>query len=98
MAFSNLISLEHLTWAIGLLSGILCIVLYNVVSFYVKVRKYPKGPTPLPILGNLLYFRGRKLVHETLLSFEEKYGSVFTVWLGPTPNVFITDPQLILDT
>uniref|UniRef100_A0A8C6L447 Cytochrome P450 2K1-like n=1 Tax=Nothobranchius furzeri TaxID=105023 RepID=A0A8C6L447_NOTFU len=51
-------------------------------SFIVtKHRKEPPGPTPLPILGNLLQVDLKRPYH-TLLEFSKKYGSVFTVYLG----------------
>ena len=32
----------------------LFLVTVYIVHFYWKVRKYPKGPFPLPLIGNLL--------------------------------------------
>ncbi|CAJ0593562.1 unnamed protein product [Cylicocyclus nassatus] len=61
--------------------------------FYENVKRYPKGPTPIPFLGNLLSVEFRKL-HENLSEYSKVYGNVFTVWL-PLPYVVITDYDLI---
>ncbi|XP_071323939.1 cytochrome P450 2K1-like [Trachinotus anak] len=45
-------------------------------------KKEPPGPRPLPLLGNLLQLDLRR-PYNTLLRFSKKYGSVFTVYLGP---------------
>nr|AUX14894.1 cytochrome p450 CYP2K48 [Kryptolebias marmoratus] len=51
-------------------------------------RKEPPGPTPLPLLGNLLQLDLKK-PHETLIEFSKKYGSVFTVHFGPQKVVVL---------
>ncbi|XP_067428388.1 cytochrome P450 2K1-like isoform X2 [Thunnus thynnus] len=51
-------------------------------------RKEPPGPKPLPLLGNLLQLDLKKPFH-TLLKLSKKYGSVFTVYLGPKKVVVL---------
>ncbi|XP_035250980.1 cytochrome P450 2K1-like [Anguilla anguilla] len=51
--------------------------------------KFPPGPRPLPLLGNLLHLdltRFNICTHE----LSKKYGSVFTVHLGPKKVVIVT--------
>ncbi|CAJ0593625.1 unnamed protein product [Cylicocyclus nassatus] len=61
--------------------------------FYENVKRYPKGPTPIPLFGNLLSVDFRRL-HENLSEYSKKYGNVYTIWL-PLPYVVITDYDLI---
>uniref|UniRef100_G3U9T0 Cytochrome P450 family 2 subfamily B member 6 n=1 Tax=Loxodonta africana TaxID=9785 RepID=G3U9T0_LOXAF len=64
-------------------------------------RSYPKaeghlppGPSPLPFLGNLLQMdRGGLL--KSFLKLQEKYGDVFTVYLGPRPVVMLCGTEAI---
>ncbi|XP_029014809.1 cytochrome P450 2K1-like [Betta splendens] len=51
-------------------------------------RREPPGPTPLPLLGNLLQLDLRR-PYRTLTEFSKKYGSVFTVYLGPNKVVVL---------
>lgn len=48
----------------------------------------PPGPTPLPLLGNLLQVKGGEMV-KSLLSLRDSYGQVFTVHFGPRRIVVI---------
>ncbi|CAD6194936.1 unnamed protein product [Caenorhabditis auriculariae] len=58
-------------------------------------KKLPKGPFPLPIIGNYHQFiwaiyREKSMV-KVLQKFQREYGNLFTIWLGPTPSVSIAD-------
>ncbi|KAK6022479.1 hypothetical protein OSTOST_11822 [Ostertagia ostertagi] len=64
-----------------------------VWRFYENTKRYPKGPRPYPIVGNLLSVDIRRL-HEDYKEYTKVYGSVFTVWL-PKPYVVITDYDLV---
>ncbi|CAI5684566.1 unnamed protein product [Oreochromis niloticus] len=48
----------------------------------------PPGPRPLPLLGNLLHL-DLKRPYYTLLELSRKYGSVFTLYLGPKKVVIL---------
>ncbi|XP_014272659.1 cytochrome P450 4C1 [Halyomorpha halys] len=52
------------------------------------------GPPTSPIVGNIFNFKvsGPTFV-SNLLESQEKYGSVYRVWLGPTLHIFISDPE-----
>ncbi|PAV86288.1 hypothetical protein WR25_10689 [Diploscapter pachys] len=69
---------------------------YYIRKFYDDVNKYPKGPTPLPLAGNLLTFPkdAYSRLHEVLSELSDKYGPVYTIFL-PRPYVIITDFHLI---
>ncbi|XP_062070349.1 cytochrome P450 2C1 [Lepus europaeus] len=50
--------------------------------------KLPPGPTPLPILGNILQI-GIKDISKSFTKLSEVHGPVFTVYLGMKPTVVI---------
>ncbi|XP_040108674.1 cytochrome P450 2B11-like isoform X2 [Oryx dammah] len=54
----------------------------------------PPGPRPLPFLGNLLQM-DRKGLLKSFLRFQQEYGDVFTVYLGPRPVVIICGTEAI---
>nr|XP_008542926.1 PREDICTED: cytochrome P450 2B4-like [Equus przewalskii] len=54
----------------------------------------PPGPRPLPFLGNLLQMDRRGLL-KSFLKLQEKYGGVFTVYLGPRPTVMLCGTEAI---
>ncbi|CAB3398703.1 unnamed protein product [Caenorhabditis bovis] len=68
----------------------------------IRQRKLPKGPSPLPIIGNihqLVYYSIKNGgVVEAFREFEKQYGKVFTTWIGPLPTVNIADFALAQET
>ncbi|XP_073494056.1 cytochrome P450 2G1-like isoform X3 [Phyllobates terribilis] len=50
--------------------------------------KLPPGPTPLPILGNILQLNGKD-VFKSLIKLSEKYGPVYTLHMGMDPVVVL---------
>ncbi|RCN53150.1 unspecific monooxygenase [Ancylostoma caninum] len=71
-----------------LLFSITFVTIYTWL-FYENVKRYPKGPKPLPFIGNLLSMDFHS-IHEFFAHLSKQYGNVFTVWL-PRPYVIIMD-------
>jgi len=70
-------------------SGILTIrKIYDTVKR--KYYNYPDGPCGLPIIGSLL----KIFNYEYISSLTNCYGSVFMVYVGQTPMIFINDLEL----
>ncbi|TDH00728.1 hypothetical protein EPR50_G00191590 [Perca flavescens] len=78
--------------SISLLGALLVLLLVYLVSSSSfssqKEGNEPPGPRPLPVLGNLLQL-DLKRPHNTFLKLSKKYGSVFTVYLGPQKVVVL---------
>ncbi|XP_068565336.1 cytochrome P450 2K1-like [Cebidichthys violaceus] len=78
--------------SVSLLGALVVLLLVYLVSSFSfnsqKDRKEPPGPKPLPLLWNLLLLDLKK-PHNTLLKLSKKYGSVFTVYMGPTKVVVL---------
>ncbi|XP_045298220.1 cytochrome P450 2B11-like [Leopardus geoffroyi] len=56
--------------------------------------RLPPGPRPLAFLGNILQMDRSGLL-KSFLRFREKYGDVFTVYLGPRPVVMLCGIEAI---
>ncbi|XP_023705442.1 cytochrome P450 4C1 [Cryptotermes secundus] len=52
------------------------------------------GPTPVPLLGNLLTFAGCDLIQffKMIVQLVEKHGSIFKLWIGQDLFVLLSDP------
>ncbi|XP_032760983.1 cytochrome P450 2C55-like [Rattus rattus] len=50
--------------------------------------KLPPGPTPLPIIGNILQI-DVKDISKSFTNFSKIYGPVFTLYFGPKPTVVV---------
>ncbi|CAB03340.1 CYtochrome P450 family [Caenorhabditis elegans] len=65
-------------------------------------KQLPRGPYPLPLIGNLhqlLYYcwKNGGLV-EGYAEIQKSFGKVYTLWIGPLPTVFIADFEVAHET
>jgi len=73
----------------------LAYIIFNYLTL-LKVRSHlPPGPTPLPVIGNLIDFAKfkTKTAEETAI-LAEKWGDMVTLFLGSTPCVVVNSPAL----
>nr|XP_033812113.1 cytochrome P450 2F2-like [Geotrypetes seraphini] len=59
-----------------------------------KRGQLPPGPIPLPIVGNVLQVNTGNIA-QSLMDMSKKYGPVFTVYFGPTPNLVLCGYETI---
>jgi cytochrome P450 family 33 len=64
---------------------------FLIHQFWLRRRNLPDGPLPLPIIGNIHQFAFAKRYEHQLLKWKEKYGPIFTVWLGLSPSIMVAD-------
>ncbi|XP_078517171.1 cytochrome P450 2G1-like [Lissotriton helveticus] len=70
------------------------LVLINVWRRMFHAHKLPPGPTPLPIVGNILQVKSGQIV-SSLLKLRDIYGPAFTVYIGPRPVVVLCSYDVI---
>ncbi|CAI4227255.1 unnamed protein product [Auanema sp. JU1783] len=69
------------------LVSLFCLAIAYVAYYYWWVGKYPKGPTPIPLVGNILTFDFENS-HTYLQELSKQYGDVFTIFI-PQPTVCV---------
>nr|CAD2185018.1 unnamed protein product [Meloidogyne enterolobii] len=80
----------------GILLALFQLLLFY--NFYWKRRHLPSGPTPLPIVGNLLELGKKPPGYDIFLKWREEYGPIYTYWVGEQPMVAFTEYSLINET
>ncbi|KAM6471616.1 cytochrome P450 2C5-like [Liasis olivaceus] len=82
--------------AVLILLSVLFSVVFVSFHMYKKTAELPPGPTPWPILGNLFQKNSLPL-YKSYSQLTEKYGPIFTVWMGPKPLVVLCGYEVVKD-
>ncbi|XP_073454655.1 cytochrome P450 2F3-like [Aquarana catesbeiana] len=72
------------------LTIIFCVICILMSSLKILKEKasLPPGPMPLPFIGNLLQIN-TKDIGASLMKLKDKYGLVYTLYLGPKPGIVL---------
>jgi len=62
-----------------------------------RPKKFPPGPTNVPLLGSLLYVNVRN-ISSSFTKLRKKYGDIFSLYVGRTPVVVLNSYELIKST
>ncbi|XP_047409189.1 cytochrome P450 2C55-like [Sciurus carolinensis] len=73
---------------VALVLGVSCLLLLSLWRQSSGREKLPPGPTPLPIIGNILQI-DVKDISKSLTKLSKVYGPVFTLYLGMKPSVVV---------
>ncbi|XP_073454685.1 cytochrome P450 2G1-like [Aquarana catesbeiana] len=68
--------------------------IYSTWDKMYRKRNLPPGPTPLPVIGNLLHVKRGEMV-KSLDQLKEKYGSIYTLYFGSRPVVILCSYQMV---
>uniref|UniRef100_A0A3Q1C8Z4 Uncharacterized protein n=1 Tax=Amphiprion ocellaris TaxID=80972 RepID=A0A3Q1C8Z4_AMPOC len=80
--------------AVVLLLPLLLLYRSSAASSSEELCKEPPGPKPLPLVGNLLQLDLQR-PYRSLYELSKKYGSVFTVYLGPKKVVVLAGYEAV---
>ncbi|XP_059102843.1 cytochrome P450 2C25-like isoform X4 [Peromyscus eremicus] len=71
-----------------------CLLLLSLWRQTSQRRQLPPGPTPLPIIGNILQI-DLKNISKSLRDFSKVYGPMFTLYLGRKPAVVLHGYEVV---
>ncbi|KAL7071020.1 hypothetical protein ACQ4LE_009839 [Meloidogyne hapla] len=74
---------------------LLFIILFVYWNFIYKRKGLPPGPIPLPFFGNTLTLSRSKCAYLPYKLWADKYGPIYTFWMGESPIVTVTDYSLM---
>lgn len=82
----------------ALAATLIAYIIYKLFTPLLTRSKYPPGPVPLPLLGNVLDLRKKgpdAQIHfvDYWLKFSQKFGSIFTLYFGNVPTIIVTGPN-----
>lgn len=79
-----------------LLFPFLCAVLYsfNSKKFYKTSKLLPPGPSPLPVIGNILDLGSNP--HQSLTDLSKQYGPIMTLKLGTITTIVISSHEMAI--
>ncbi|XP_028717800.1 cytochrome P450 2C42-like [Peromyscus leucopus] len=82
--------------ALGVFLGLVlsCLLLLSLWRQSSQRRKLPPGPTPLPVIGNILQI-DLKNISKSLRDFSKVYGPMFTLYLGRKPAVVLHGYEVV---
>uniref|UniRef100_H0XJI7 Cytochrome P450 n=1 Tax=Otolemur garnettii TaxID=30611 RepID=H0XJI7_OTOGA len=80
---------------------ILVLILIFILSIKISMAKGPKqhsppGPRPLPVVGNL-HILNLKRPYQTMLELSQKYGSIYSIHMGPKKVVVLSGHETVKD-
>ncbi|XP_057223141.1 cytochrome P450 2K1-like isoform X2 [Malurus melanocephalus] len=77
---------------------VLIIFLLIVEFFRLKkvCKQFPPGPTPLPLLGNLVHLNFQ-FHRDLLMELAKTHGNIFTLWFGWIPVIVLNGFQAVKD-
>uniref|UniRef100_A0A8C0V0X4 Cytochrome P450 2J6-like n=1 Tax=Cyanistes caeruleus TaxID=156563 RepID=A0A8C0V0X4_CYACU len=80
--------------------GFIVLIIFLLIVEFFRLRKaskqFPPGPTPLPLLGNLVHLNFQ-FHRDLLMELAKTHGNMYTLWFGWVPVVILNGFQAVKD-